>query len=245
MPKKSVWSFPWTLQAFQVGPGRTATIPALLDLLQAAAQQHAEHLGLGYYDMQAKGAVWVLNQLEVSISRLPRWREEISIQTWIEDFAGVRTTRSFRIVSQAGDTLMKAITRWVALDLDARRPMRLESLAVHAPIPDTLLKSLDFPRRLPAVETENLLYQGAVLVQDLDMLEHMNNVAFVRHLLEGYGPQFKWKIAGLAIHFLGEAHWNDPLQVFQVEAAENAFVHHLSLRTKDSEISRAFIKWLP
>ncbi|MEO1451879.1 MAG: acyl-ACP thioesterase domain-containing protein [Bacteroidota bacterium] len=240
---RPIWTIDWRVAAHQVGPGRIATLPALLDLLQVAAQEHARHLGLGYRAMQDKGLVWVLNQMEVQLGHETHWLENIQLQTWIQDFNGVRTSRAFRICNDKGDIVLEALYRWVAIDIEHRRPVRIDSLSVNPPIPESGLSPLPFPRRLPLVSPEDPFYTSEVRYNDLDMVEHLNHVALIRKVLNAYTPEKIPSLTGLAAHYKGEAHWGDPLALYQHSTSSS--INDLTMYANNHPIARIQLHWHP
>ena len=94
-------------------------------LLQEAASAHAAELGVSVDTLIARGVAWVLSQLRIDVQRWPTGGERLTIETWPEAASGTRTERRFAVRTADGQRVGEAVTIWLVLDLNRRRPVRL------------------------------------------------------------------------------------------------------------------------
>ena len=99
-------------------------LPVLFQRLQRAALQHSEAVGLGSQAMVAAGAVWILNRMRVDITRMPRYRETITVRTWHTGSVGFRAGREFLILC-GDEPLAAATSRWLYYDLKRKRVAKI------------------------------------------------------------------------------------------------------------------------
>lgn len=76
-------------------------LPSLLQMLQEAATEHAEILGVDFKTLKPAGLGWALSKIYVEIERLPKWGERVGIKTWASDRDRIATYREFEAFSSA------------------------------------------------------------------------------------------------------------------------------------------------
>lgn len=219
-------------------------------LLQESATAHAAELGVGVDLLIDQGIAWVLSQLKVEMVRWPTAGETIVIETWPEAASGTRTDRRFRILDEDGRGLGDAITLWLVLDLERRRPTRLPKLITSQ------LDEVVGPQRpsrldrLPAVDDPQLELRTTVRYSDLDMVHHANNAAFVEWLVESVDESL-WNthdLAELEIHYLAECRHGETIlsQCEPLDGPGPRTVFHRLIRGSDgTEAARARTVWRP
>ena len=116
-------SFP--IRAFECDPHGRLLPRTLCLLLQETAAAHASELGVAVETLLDRGVAWVLSQLRIAVDRWPAAGETLLIETWPEAASGTRIERRFRLLDGDGKVLGEAITLWLVMDLQRRRPVRL------------------------------------------------------------------------------------------------------------------------
>ena len=67
--------------------------------------------------------MWVLSRLHVRFSRIPDWREQITIETWPSDrTGGIRAQRDFRVLDADHNVIGEAGSLWLLLSKKTKRP---------------------------------------------------------------------------------------------------------------------------
>lgn len=178
-----VWTEPFTIRSYEVGPDETASVLTVCDLLQEAAGEHARASDREGFPLPGGGwSTWVLSRLRVQMLRPPRMRERIEVETWPAALDGLRATRDFRVTSGT-EPLAVATSEWFLIDVARRRPVRLPAAMdgfEHRDKPRDVHLG-DAPHAPEAVEHAATF---AVRRSDLDRVGHANNVRFVEWVLE-------------------------------------------------------------
>lgn len=104
---------------------------ALVDLLIQAAIGSADSLGFGVQEMQKENSLWVLSQLSLEIVRPMKWKERIQVKSWPKDQQGAFYLRDFELHDTEGQVVVRAVSSWLALDENNKRPRRLQGPAVE------------------------------------------------------------------------------------------------------------------
>ncbi len=179
-----VWTEPFVIRAYEVGPDEAASVLTVCDLLQEAAGEHARATDRDGFPLPSGGhATWVMSRLRLRVARRPTIHEGVAVETWPSALDGLRATRDFRMTGDDGRVLAVATSLWFLIDVARRRPVRLPAAMdgfAAADKPRAL--TLGAPPHAPA-EVEHA-QTFAVRRSDLDRVGHANNVRFVEWALE-------------------------------------------------------------
>lgn len=95
--------------------------------LDRAAELHADSIGYTRQFMLAHHMMWFVARHEIDYLAETWLDDELVIATWVRDFAKVKSWRNYVIVRpRDGQTICRAATLWVLVDLPTRRPKRID-----------------------------------------------------------------------------------------------------------------------
>ena len=97
---------------------------SFMNMAQEAAGRHAVQLGFGYDDLIKTNTAWILSRVHVEFIDAPKWREEVTLNTWHKGLNRLFFLRDFVIVDNEGRERVKATTSWLVLNLETRRLVR-------------------------------------------------------------------------------------------------------------------------
>ena len=141
--------------------------------LQVSGMQSIE---LGVSDkaiLENYNLVWIITDYDIEVVRLPRFAEEITIETEALSYNRLFCYRRFTIYDEAGQELIHMMATFVFMDRDSRK--------VHAVEPEIVAPyQSDFNKKLirgPKYESleEPFSKDYHVRFYDLDMNGHVNN----------------------------------------------------------------------
>ena len=92
----------------------------LFELLQTAAIRHTEQLGMGRDKTLDRGLLWVVTRQVVQITRMPVYDERITLRSWPGEMQRLIFPRYCEILSQEGETLIRASAVWMLMDSATR-----------------------------------------------------------------------------------------------------------------------------
>lgn len=93
---------------------------ALLGIAQEVAGRHCEKSGLGWEEMDRRHLFWAVLRHRVQITRLPRAKEQIRVETWPCPTTRVAFPRSTVAYDAEGNELFRVMSIWVLMDTDTR-----------------------------------------------------------------------------------------------------------------------------
>ena len=156
--------------------------------LQVSGMQSIE---LGVSDkaiLEDYNLVWIITDYDIEVVRLPRFAEEITIETEALSYNRLFCYRRFTIYDEAGQELIHMMATFVLMDRDSRK--------VHAVEPEIVAPyQSDFDKKLirgPKYESleESVSKDYHVRFYDLDMNGHVNNSKYLDWIFEVMGADF-------------------------------------------------------
>ena len=179
------------------------------------ANRHAEILGIDQKTFMDKGLFWLTVKTRIRFDRRPTMSEIVQAQTWPIKPSSVRSDRCYRLLDENG-VLAEGRTEWAVMDLNAGRLANLKELFPQELVFNEESFSIeDFPRIMPCDDTFTLKNKYTVISSDIDMGQHMNNVAYVRALTGMFSVEElkAMDIREITVIFKTSAHENDVLSM--------------------------------
>jgi len=167
---------------FQTGPNGTITIKSLCNFLYEAAGNHCIEENITVAELQEIGLTWMLSRIHIEIERLPVYEEAISVKTWPTGARGLFSCRDFLVINDAGETLVKATSAWLTINLEKRRVVRLpeEILRIHPDIENSeRVLTDDFKDKLSEPQTAEITNGFKASYSTLDINRHVTAAVYV------------------------------------------------------------------
>lgn len=163
-------------------------------LFMDLAAVHAELLGLGARDMQARGLFWLTVKTKIRFLRRPRLMEKVTASTRPIAPEKVRSIREYRL-EQAGALLIEGKTEWAVIDAATGRLRPMTDLfSSDLELAKTPSYPAPFARVNPDFSGERELGSFRVRSVDIDIGRHMNNAAYLQEI---FGTMRSEELAGL------------------------------------------------
>ena len=247
MPEPNIWKEAYQIRSYEVDCHHSLSVLSIFNFMQEAASRHAEALGVSIQHLLSENFTWLLSRLKIKIVSLPDWRDQIQISTWPSGVQRLFALRDFEIRDTNNQTVADAISAWLVLDVQKRRPVRigpfverLKPLEGDHILPDNLDK-------LPGLEFRTHQKQFVVRYRDLDINQHVNNASFVEWLVESIPVKVlnTSVLSELEINFLAEAFYGDQILAacHPLDSQNTSFCHSLIRRQDGQELARARTKW--
>lgn len=152
------------------------------------AAEHAEQIGVGFYTMLEQRCYWVAVRTRVKFYDRPAIMETIEGESWPFAPSLAKNDRFYRLVKD-GKVLAEGRTEWAAQNMDTGRVMRCaDYFPGGTDFRTDKVCEEAFTRFKPlAGEWEEFSY--AVTAMDIDTGCHMNNVMYIRMLLNTFSGE--------------------------------------------------------
>jgi acyl-ACP thioesterase len=235
------------VHSYEADPGGHLSPRALCAYLQEAAGEDATRLGVSMSRLGEGGLAWVLYRLRLEVRRYPRTGETLTAATWARRFDYAVAWRDFEVLDESGAGLAVGTSRWVVVDLAARRLTRLPEFVRAVPVADRPGVVEREPGPLAAVETAAVARRFEVRRGDLDMLRHVNNTRYVEWALETVPSAVleECRPSVVDVEFRREALLGDAVvsRASGLDAEGRAFAHQLWNESSGVELARAESRW--
>ena len=212
----------------------------LCNFIQVVAGNHADLGGISYSDMQTKNQAWVVSRMRVEISKLPKWRDIVTMKTWIKSLENSRSIRCMEMYLN-GEKIMGCETYWVVINTKTRRPENLALNHEHFELFDINATT----KATEKISTNDILEKVGnkkVVFSDLDIVNHANNVKYLEWCLDYENPKnlLFSKVKAFDMNFMRELNLNDEAEI-KKNAQENESTFTLS---KEDKVAYALkIEW--
>ena len=163
-----------------IGEDNLATNRAVFTYLEDIACVHANSVNFGLLNSRRGSAHWILLSWNLHILKRPIYDEILTVRTWLESADRVSCIRDFDILNEKGECLAVASSRWVLMDLETRKIIKLteEYIADFGMEPDK--KALNEPLTR-FVEPEAYAFEMPYTVErrDIDLNNHVHNLNYL------------------------------------------------------------------
>jgi len=161
-----------------IGPG------TLLRYLEHLATRASASLGFDHAWYETHGSAWVVREMALEISSLPRMDDELRMGTWLSSFRRVQANREYAIWRpNNGRLAARAVGRWAYIDRRNGVPQRVQ---------DELLNRFDvrpealIQRPIPQPAEDATVHELLLTAREYeaDSQQHINNCVYLDWLQE-------------------------------------------------------------
>jgi medium-chain acyl-[acyl-carrier-protein] hydrolase len=145
------------------------------------------------------------------------------VETWPKDVDGLLYLRDFIIRDSSKNCVAKATSGWLAIDLDTRRPKKIEG--INASILD-FLKSKhaieSAPDKLPPT-SEGKQFEKQIAYFDIDLNRHVTATRYVDWMMDSLPVDFLMSHypTKLSINYMKETKLGDTILLNSTQPVEN------------------------
>jgi acyl-ACP thioesterase len=239
------WEEHLQIHSYDVNVARRLTMESLLRYFQEAAWNHAEHLKLGYSHLHSRNQVWVLSRMVVVVDSYPEWGQSVVLRTWPCGSMSLLALRDFELLDVNRRRLLGAASGWLVLDLQSRRPQRIEPiLGSIRTFPEYRAAGTE-AAKLAAVADSAAHAVLDVKYSDLDLNDHVNNATYACWILDSYPVDFHraHRLRSMALNFLAEVGGDDSVTLSTQEVEPLRMAHTIRRRIDAAEACRAELIW--
>ena len=180
---KSIHEKEWEINFSQCAPNGALNYTDLCNVLQLTAAEHADLGGISFTDMQEFNQAWVLSRMRIEINALPKWRELITVKTWIVSLENSRSVRMLEVFKN-NEKIISCETFWVVLNTEIRRPENLALPHDHFEKFENKIATKQRIKKIHVPKESKLVETHKVVFSDLDVVNHVNNVKYLEWCLD-------------------------------------------------------------
>lgn len=201
---------------------------SFMNMAQEAAGRHAVHLGFGYDDLIKTNTAWILSRVHVEFVDTPKWREEITLNTWHKGLNRLFFLRDFLITDKEGRERVKATTSWLVLNLETRRLVRDPNLMEDGTVcPENVIETPADKVQMPKDVEAELVRTHLVSYSDIDTNGHTNNAMYMQWSMNavGYEITSSRPVKEFTINFNHETKAGDHVEIYRAFVEDERGLH--------------------
>jgi len=243
----TVFTASYRVRSYETDFMRRLKPVSLLHFFQDAASSHAVILGFSVADLLRKKLTWMLSRYQIRFFRYPCEGEKLLLRTWRSAVDGYHALRDFELFDSDDRLLAVASSCWLIVNLETRRPVRInvavEDLPIHPcrSFPDDFIT---FPKR--EIYERELPFH--VRMGDLDQNRHVNNAVYLDWAIEAIPQEIVENFLPAEIHIAYRAEALSGGRIMSRAAALESpdpwiFLHQLVGEGEGRELTRLMTSW--
>jgi acyl-ACP thioesterase len=213
-----ITTYNYTIQPQDVDFTLRASVTSIISYMLNVAGTDAHSKGFGVDALQGHSFTWVLSRLAVDITTKPAQYEDVAIDTWVNEFNRLSSTRNFRMHAN-GMQVAAGVSQWCMLNMESRQVVDMsllkdvyERAMVDEPSP------ISAPQRLRAIEPVDTMSRP-VVYSDIDFNRHVNTLRYIDLIFDMLPLSVIEQNGGVRIdvNFIAEARYGEVMSVGVVE----------------------------
>ena len=209
-----ITSYPHRVEPQEVDFTLRASVASIINYMLNVAGTDAHNKGFGVDVLQGQSFTWVLSRLAVEIKSQPCQYDDIVVDTWVNEFNRLSSTRNFRV--RRGDEVMaEGVSQWCMINMETRQAVDMSTLKdvyeramVAEPSP------IAVPARLRAIEPTTSTSRP-VVYSDIDFNRHVNTLRYIDLVFDALPIELIENNHGMRIdlNFIAEARYGETLTI--------------------------------
>ena len=227
----------YTITCYEADANQLMRPTAMLDLMQEAANVNATTLGFGYDEMINSNTAWVLSRTHVKFINTPKWRQEVNLKTWHKGVSKLFHLRDFILSDMDGNPMVLATTSWLIIDMNTRRLVRNNDLALS----DTAMDAIETPADkvvIPVDIEPELVRKHPITWSEIDTNGHVNNVKYAVWAIDAVKAEDikERPLKELLINYDAEVMPGDVVKISRVrQETEEGIVYYITGKVADKQ----------
>lgn len=194
---------------------------------------------------RSHGAVWAVVRSKLCYERPPIWMERVRIKTYPVKLTQAAVHLECVVETMEGEPLLRCRQELCPIDAQGHAMRRINTTPF--PLDAELFPpqvTEPFRRRKAVLGAEDLANTYPIRTTDTDMNSHMNNVAYVRPVVDAFPSAF-WdenQIKTFDIHYASEGREGETLQVLTKEEEGE---HIVFLQSGGRTLTKSYFRTVP
>ncbi|HMQ05991.1 MAG TPA: thioesterase [Saprospiraceae bacterium] len=234
----------YKIRSSEIGKDQKIKPYALVQLMQEASMEHVVLAQASAWDEALEGMTWVLLRKEIHFYQWPSLGEEIKVITYPSGFERIFAYRDYLVENKDGQRLTEAASTWTLIHKKTRNLVSIpekflpfDGRSEMNPLPRC---GTAFPRT--SQWKDGLPYR--IGLNDLDWNGHMNNVQYVRFIMEDEEERtLQKKPKNMTLHFRQEGFHGDHVRVQYGKSDSGSQNIYRIIKEKESVLFQAAIEW--
>lgn len=184
----------------------------ILTLLEEAAAEHCYSIDHSLYQLADKNIGWVLVSGIIQMDRYPKYKEKITIRTWLSEYSTIKGFRENIIFDEDKNIIGRARGLWIFFDIERRRPTRIfEEIKDRWSESHEISLGANISKKIQPIDTGDYQLKFKVNRYDTDMIRHVNNIRYLQWVVESIPDEIvdNYHLYSIDGRFVSEIHYGE------------------------------------
>lgn len=188
-------------------------------------------------------ALWVVSKTKVKFFKIPVWNEDIETTGYIIKHRSVRieTENAYRYLN--GELAFVVNQELCVIDLNTRKLRQIDSdiFPEDIELKESIVNT-GYLKLNDDFSENDFCYEQEVFLPDIDNSKHVNNISYIRYILNTLSSDFydKIKLKDFEIHYINEAKEKQKLKIYKKQFDDEI---RFLIKESDREIIRASLRY--
>ncbi|WP_424989431.1 acyl-[acyl-carrier-protein] thioesterase [Flagellimonas sp.] len=209
---KNYFDKSFELRYFEMNEFGVASPTTVLTLLEETAAEHCHSIDHSLYQLADKKIGWVLVSGIMQMERYPRYKEKITIRTWLSKYSNIKGFRENVIYDAENNIIGRAKGLWIFFDIERRRPTQIfEEIKEKWSESNNVSIDADISKKFESIDIADYQLSFKVSRYDTDMIRHVNNIRYLQWVIESIPDEImnNYYLHSIDGRFVSEAHYGD------------------------------------
>ncbi len=235
------------LRYFEMNKFGEASSSTILTLLEETAADHCHSINHSLYDLEKQNIGWVLLSGVMEMFQYPKYKEKITIRTWLSSYSTVKGIRENIIYNEIGKIIGKAKGLWVFFDIQRRRPIQIfDAIKEKWSFYKEECMNHDITKKIEPVDSLKPIKEFNINRFDVDTNQHVNNIRYLQWLMESVSEDIidNFYLHSIDGRFIAEAQLGDTIMSFtERDIQENSYFHTIKTQSNNKVCAVAKTLW--
>src|SRR5690606_4029373 len=182
---KNYFDKQFELRYFEMNELGFASPTTMLTLLEETAAEHCHSIDHNLYQLAEQNVGWVLISGVMQMERYPRYKEKITIRTWLSSYTTIKGYRENIVYDEQNNIIGRARGLWIFFDINRRRPTQIfDDIIEKWSFCDAKSINYNIAKKIEPIELPEFELKFKINKYDTDMIKHVNNIRYLQWAIE-------------------------------------------------------------
>lgn len=238
------------LRYFEMNEFGVASPTTILTLLEETAADHCYSINHSLYQLGEQNIGWVLISGFMQMERYPKYKEKITVRTWLSNFTAIKGFRENIIFDESHNIIGRAKGLWIFFDIEKRRPTEIfNDIKEKWSICNKESIGYDISKKIHAIDISDYERKFKINRYDTDMIKHVNNIRYLQWVIESIPEEIvdNYYLYSIDGRFIAEAHLGQVIVSLikndRNETMDKSFLHAVKIEGTDKTCATAKTIW--
>ena len=246
MDPYAIWQDQYDIKVYEADALGRASMITIANYVQNSAARHYTFLDRERGPFLPLNFIWAMSRMELQVLNIPKWRDEVTLETWSRGVDRISAIREFRLLDKTGEAVVLGTTLWVVID-GSRRLHRLNGLSPKWPsLPDRTFINKT-PDKVQELRDPSRGASFKAAYSDLDLNRHVNNVKYLEWTIDSYPQQVleSRDVRRVELNFLDSASADDEIAVGTERLSDVVYLNNVIRLRDNRELCRVRLEFGP